>query len=245
MDRCLEKEERARKTLAALRIIYIVGVVFFAVRGCMADSLYETVQSIATLVIFPGVWLVRRLFRFSGGYQLECILYIFVFLSWLMGSAGELYYTVPYFDKMVHCLSGLFVSFLALTLYMMLERRHSRVGENPVTACLFVFFTSMAVAGMFELCEFVLTPITGRDMQHVAETGVTDTMGDMFVCLIGTIFSVIMMILAVQKQKPNFFTDVAQAFVYQNPVKEKKQGPSAILSKDAENSYLSADRNLR
>ncbi len=245
MDRCLQKEERAKKVLAVLRIIYIIGAVFFAVRGYMAHSSYETVQSIATLVIIPGVWLVRRLFRFSGGYQLECILYIFVFLSWLMGSAGELYYTVPYFDKMVHCLSGLFVSFLALTLYMMLERRHSRVGENPATACLFVFFASMAVAGMFELCEFVLTPITGRDMQHVAETGVADTMGDMFVCLIGTIFSVIMMILAAKKQKPNFFTDVAQAFVFQNPLKEKKQGAPADLSKDAENPCPSVARRLK
>ena len=222
MERLLQKEKGAKKALVIIRIIYIAGAVFFAVRGGLAGSLYEVIQSVATLVVIPGAWLVRKMFHWNGGYQLECAIYIFCFLSWLMGSAGELYYTVPYFDKMVHTLSGLFVSMLALALYLMLERGHSREGENPKTPCLIVFFTSMGIAGMFELCEFILTPITGRDMQHVAETGVGDTMGDMFVCMIGTIITVIFMIVAITRRKPNFVTDAPSAFVAQNPRKRKE-----------------------
>ena len=45
----------------------------------------------------------------------------------------------------------------------------------------------MAVAALFEIGEFALAPIVGRDLQRVIGTGVTDTIVDMIVCLVGTV----------------------------------------------------------
>ena len=78
-----------------------------------------------------------------------------------------------------------------------------------------MLFASMAVAGVFELCEYVLAPLVGRDLQHVLDTGVSDTMGDMFVCLCGTLVSVALLLRSF-RGKRSFLTDAADAFALQN-----------------------------
>lgn len=221
MERCIEKDKKFQKVLRVVQILYILAGAIIAVMGVVHRSAYEALLALTTLLLLPGLWLVRKLMGIRGGWQLETYIYIFSLMGWTLGGAGRVYELVPYYDKLVHCLSGVFVSMLALALYRMMERRHSREGENPATACVFVFSASMAVAGLFELCEFALAPIMGRDLQNVAGTGVTDTMGDMLVCLIGTVVTVLLMLRSC-RGKHDPFTDAAEALALQNPPKEKK-----------------------
>lgn len=219
MERRIEIDNNYRKILRVLQVIYVLTGILISIMGIIHHSAYEGIQGIATLILLPGLYLLRRLTHWEGGWQLETYIYIFTYLGWSLGGAAQFYGLIPYFDKMVHCLSGVFVAVLALAFYRMLERGHSREGENPITAYLFVFFASMAVAGMFELCEYTLAPILGRDLQHVLDTGVSDTMGDMFVCLLGTLVIVALMIRS-HHGKHDFLTDAAEVFVAQNPRKE-------------------------
>ena len=104
---------------------------------------------------------------------------------------------------------------LSLALFRMVERARPISEQGKATACLFVLFASMAVAGVFELCEYALAPLVGRDLQHVLDTGVTDTMGDIFVCLCGTLVSVALLLRSFRgKHEP--LSDAANAFALQN-----------------------------
>ncbi len=220
MERRIEIDRKYKKVLPIVQVIYILTGIIISLWGIVHHSAYEGIQGVATLLMIPGLYLVRRLFHWEGGWQLETYIYLFTYLGWSLGGAAQFYGRIPYFDKVVHCLSGVFVAILALSLYRMLERGHSHEGENPVTAYCFVFFASMAVAGMFELCEFVLAPIMHRDLQHVLDSGVGDTMGDMFVCLLGTIVVVALMIRSAHGRHDPL-TDAAEAFIAQNPAQEK------------------------
>ncbi len=218
MERRIEIDRKYQKILPIVQVIYVITGIIISIWGIVHHSAYEGIQGVATLLTIPGLYLVRRLFHWEGGWQLETYIYVFVYLSWTLGGAGFFYDRVPHFDKYVHCLSGVIVSILALATYRMLERGHSREGENPATVCVFVFFASMAVAGLFELCEFTMAPIIGRDLQHVEVSGVTDTMQDMLVCLVGTLAAVGLMLRNCWgKHDP--FTDAAEAFAAQNPRK--------------------------
>ena len=217
MEDCLQTDLQFRKVLVPVRIIYILAGLILAGMGAAEHSWYKILVSLSTILLIPGIWLARRMFRWKGGWQIECYVYLFSFLGWTLGGAGLVYDLVPHFDKLVHCLSGLFVSVLILALYRVLEGH--RKDENRATPCLFVFFGSMAVAGMFELCEFALAPVMGRDLQHVLETGVTDTMMDILVCMIGTIVYILLMLRA-SKGKHDPLTDAAEAFGYQNRLKK-------------------------
>jgi uncharacterized membrane protein YjdF len=140
---------------------------------------------------------------------------VFTFLAYPLGGTAEFYQKIRGFDKVAHTLSGVFVALLALALFLYLERNRPLREHNTPTAVLFVFFCSMAVAGLFELCEWAAAAITGRDLQHVLGTGVNDTMQDMLVCLIGTLlFCVLIPRFYRGKQDP--LTGAAAGFLAKN-----------------------------
>lgn len=221
MERFLAKDQHYKKVLKVIKIIYILTSIGLTVGGFIHHNVFEILTSLSTLLLFPALYLVRRWTGWQGGYQLETYIYLFTYLSWTLGGVAAFYTLLPGYDKLVHCLSGVFVSLLALTFYRLLERRHSREGENPATVCFFVFFASMAVAALFELGEFTMAPLVGRDFQHVLETGVGDTMGDIFVCMLGTLVVVALMVRSCHGRH-DFFTDAAEAFALQNPPREKQ-----------------------
>ena len=104
---------------------------------------------------------------------------------------------------------------LALTGWRLLEPRQRADGKYSGLAYLFVFFASMAVAGLFEVTEFTLAPLLHRDLQHVLETGVGDTMWDIIVCLAGTLLFLLLMVLRSHGKKEPL-TGAAEAFAAQN-----------------------------
>ena len=214
-ERLMKKEERFRTAVRAARVLYVLAGAAVAVCGALRQNSYSLINALCTFLLVPARWAARRLLRWEGGWQIELFVYAFACLGWTLGGAAECYETIPHFDKLVHMLSGVFVSMLALALFRMLERERPIAAQGKATACLFVLFASMAVAGMFELCEYALAPLVGRDLQHVLDTGVSDTMGDLFVCLVGTLASVALLIRSF-RGKHDFLTDAANAFALQN-----------------------------
>ena len=220
METLIARDEKYRKILKVIRIIYGLTGIVLAIRGIVRKSPYESLLPLATLLLIPGLSLARRLFGWKGGWQLETYIYLFSYLGWSLGGAAAFYVLLPGYDKVIHCLSGVFVGILALAFYEMLERRHSKEGANPATGCFFVFFASMAVAGLLELGEYVTSPIIGRDLQNVHGTGVGDTMVDMFVCLLGTLVVNFLMIRNI-RGKHDPFTDAVRVFAAQNTPPEQ------------------------
>ena len=149
MENLIARDEKYRKILNFIRMIYAVTGIVLAIRGIVRKSPYDSLLPLATLLLIPGLSLSRRLFGWKGGWQLETYIYLFSYLGWSLGGAAAFYVLLPGYDKVIHCLSGVFVGILALAFYEMLERRHSKEGANPATGCFFVFFASMAVAGQF------------------------------------------------------------------------------------------------
>ena len=73
----------------------------------------------------------------------------------------------------------------------------------------------MAVAGLWELAEYAINLVTGRDVQHVLDTGVGDTMQDMLVCMIGTI-ATLPLLRPLSRGRQTRFTAPIDAFLERN-----------------------------
>lgn len=217
MERAIERDEKYRPILKIVQIIYLLTGLGLTAWGCIRRDSYVIFVSAGTLALGPGLVLLRRLLHLRGGWQLETAIYLFSYLGWTLGGAAGVYGLLPGFDKAVHCLSGVFVSMLALAAYRLMAGRREK---DTALSCSFVFSASMAVAGLFELCEFTLAPIMQRDLQHVLDTGVMDTMMDMLVCLIGTAVFVLLMIRS-SRGKHDFLTDGPEAFAALNRRTEK------------------------
>ena len=143
--------------------------------------------ALGTLLIPALPELFYRLFRLRRVEQLNFCVLAFSFLGYTLGAVVDLYQRVPGFDKLVHTLSGAFVSMLCLCVCCAARPGKKPEADERLLAMLFVFFGSMAVAGLWEICEYAVHAITGRDVQRVLLTGVDDTMQDMIVCLVGTL----------------------------------------------------------
>ncbi|MBQ1277062.1 MAG: hypothetical protein IIY07_00290, partial [Thermoguttaceae bacterium] len=56
-------------------------------------------------------------------------------------------------------------------------------------AIAFAFLGSMAVAGLWEIGEYIISGIVKMDLQRVLSTGISDSMKDMLICMAGTVIS--------------------------------------------------------
>ena len=80
----------------------------------------------------------------------------------------------------------------------------------------------------WEIVEFVINLVLHNDPQHVLDTGVTDTMMDMIVCLIGSLIFWIPMYRYCRSKKGGLLMDVFESFRQTNLLKHReKQGGSS------------------
>ena len=138
------------------KILYALFSAWLVISGAVRGDMYRLVMGIGTYFLYPLFWAIYKIFRWKPGYQLEFCVYVCTFLAYPLGGTAEFYQKIQGFDKVAHTLSGVFVAMLALTLFLYLERKRPLREHSVPTAVLFVFFASMAVAGLFELCEMCI-----------------------------------------------------------------------------------------
>lgn len=215
MHRSSNREARFRQINRFFYPFYFtVNAACILVYALRADA-YHLGIALGTLLIPLLPELIYRIFRLRRVYQLDFFVLAFSLLGYTLGAVVDLYQRVPFFDKAVHMLSGVFVSMLLLCLFCAVCPSHMPGRGERLLAVLFVFFGSMAVAGLWEICEYTVHALTGRDVQQVLSTGVGDTMQDMIVCLIGTLFY-LPQVLRLCKGETTLLNGVAQAFVEKN-----------------------------
>ena len=114
--RCLDNGDLGE--VRAARVLYVLAGAAVAVCGALRQNSYSLINALCTFLLVPALWAARRLLRWEGGWQIELFVYAFACLGWTLGGAAECYETIPHFDKLVHMLSGVFVSMLALALFL-------------------------------------------------------------------------------------------------------------------------------
>lgn len=192
----------------------LLCAVLAAVYALKRDG-YHLGISLGALAIPIAMALFYRLTGLKVVHQIDFIILAFTLIAYPLGSCLDFYARFPGYDKLMHMLSGAFVSVLCILLYCALKPGH-RIGSDDFwLALLFTFFGSMAVAGLWELAEYGINLVTGRDVQHVLDTGVGDTMQDMLVCMIGTI-ATLPLLRPLSQGRQTRFTAPIDAFLERN-----------------------------
>ena len=211
----LERERKFEKINRYFIPAYLLLGVGAAIVNAFRKDVYHFSIGMGTLLIPLALTLFYKIFHLKRVHQVDFWVVLFSLVGYTCGSVLEFYLMIPNFDKVVHTLSGVLVSMLAYALFRAVKPGHAVEKKDRALAMLFVFFASMAVAGMWEICEYFVNLITGRDVQRVLATGVGDTMQDMIVCMIGTLISLPFVGRACEG-KPNALTSPADAFIELN-----------------------------
>jgi len=137
-------------------------------------------SSIVLTLLFP--YILKKLFKVDISDGVIFVWIIFIFLSHFLGVICELYNEWYYFDKVSHTFSGVLSGTVGV---MVLDRL--KIKKKWFGILFILSFTSMC-AFLWEVFEFTCNALFGGDAQRVVATGVTDTMMDMIVAFVGSLF---------------------------------------------------------
>lgn len=141
--------------------------------------------ALAVIPILLGPYLIKKIFHYEMGEPLKFVYYLFTFCCVILGSVLN-WYNLPQtkgFDKLTHFVSGFLTSMVALLVLKKAGIKNKKMWFIVTYIILF----SVAIGGIWEFFEFFCDAITGGDTQHVLDSGVDDTMGDMLVATLASI----------------------------------------------------------
>ena len=160
------------------------------------QSTSHIILCIVTLLIYNVPIFLGKKIKLEIPTFLQIFALCFIFAHFILGEIFRAYDHVPFFDKTLHVLSGLAFAALGFSLINILNKSDKiHLKFSPGFVVLFAFCFSMAVASVWEVIEFSIDGITGSNMQrwqndavlsNAGKAGLSDTMWDMIVCLIGT-----------------------------------------------------------
>ncbi|MDO5142737.1 MAG: hypothetical protein Q4D31_06930 [Eubacteriales bacterium] len=178
----MERMRRLRNgTLAFYYAFTLCGAVY-RLRG--GAAMYDVLLAVAAFVLPLVPQLLYRLTPLRPVYLLEIVFDGFVLAAVPFASLFGAYDWVPYWDKILHFLSGFLFATLGMAVYFTNKPGHALERADAANAALFTWMFAVLSAVLWEIWEYLVS-FSGADPQQVAATGVGDTMGDMIVCTLG------------------------------------------------------------
>lgn len=137
--------------------------------------------TIIPVLLIPSI--LRKVFKLKIADEIELFYVIFVIFAQLLGSVFMFYQRYPLYDKLLHFSSGILTSTFALVFL----KNNKATGISLLSKIAFVILFSVAIAGLWEMFEFLSDKVLNGDTQHALTTGVDDTMYDIISAFIGSI----------------------------------------------------------
>lgn len=155
-----------------LYLICGVSIVYFGLIGDYGRT-FQAGLIIVVLILFRGLltWTNSELppaLRFS--------VLIFITITMLLANLFKMYGVIPHLDKIEHLLSGVILFFVGQFILIRMAKRKG-LGDLPSNIIIgFAFLFAVAMAGMWEIYEFMVDHLFGLNSQNGS---LSDTMMDM------------------------------------------------------------------
>lgn len=161
------------------------------VRSDYVLMLLECILGIFALLL-PSM--LTKKFRVEIPDKIYYLYVIFLYAAIFLGEVKDFYYTIPYWDTILHTFSGIMIGFIGFSLIDILNNENEKVTLSPFFIAFFAFCFALQVGVIWELYEFTSDGILGTNMQKfklkdgtelAGRTAVEDTMEDLIVDGIG------------------------------------------------------------
>lgn len=200
------------------QIYYIVLFIYLLFLGyafyeCITKqymhSLMMCFVSLALAFSFP---LLFKLMKWKPVYEIYILAILFMFLASVLGSSYRFYDHVLYWDKYVHCFSGVLGAEVAYILFCLLKK--TKKAEKADLPLLYVFMNAVniMIAALWEEFEYAGLIFFNYDGIRHYSTGVHDSMTDILVCIIGGLLTTYFIYRYYQTGKANIFSNINEKF---------------------------------
>lgn len=161
------------------RIFLMVAVIGSLIVG---NFLNVGIALVALFITFiPQI--IERRFGIHYPTEFEIAIMVFIYLSLILGSVGKFYDLFPWWDTMLHTISGILFGLLGFSLVYHLNRSSwEKIRLSRAFIALFAFCFALSLGAIWEIYEYLVDSLFGWNMQR---SGLPDTMSDLILDALG------------------------------------------------------------
>lgn len=164
-----------------VRVLLLVAIVESIYTKKYQNTFIGVISIIMTF--YPSI--LKKKLRVYLPSSLQIIITLFIFAAEFLGEFYEFYYKIPWWDNMLHCISGSVLGIVGFMFVYFLNKTHiKRTKLSPFFIALFAFCFSITIGVFWEFFEFSVDRLLGFNMQKFrmpGEDGLVDTMIDLLV----------------------------------------------------------------
>lgn len=157
-----------------LKLVLIVGAILEILSGNWLIA--AATVGVALAMFFPLI--IGHRYHVQIPPEFELLAVVFVFASLFLGELQGYYAKYPWWDILLHSVSGLVLGIFGfLLVHVMNEHEDLGLHMKPSFTALFAFLFALGMGVIWEILEFAIDQMLGTRMQH----GLSDTMTDLIV----------------------------------------------------------------
>lgn len=180
-------------------------LIFVIIESIFTKNYMNTFVGFLTFVMtfYPSI--LRKRFRVYLPATLQIIITLFIFAAQFLGEIHDFYYRFPWWDNMLHCISGSVLGIIGFMFVYFLNKTHIKKTKlSPFFVALFAFCFALSIGVFWEIFEFTGDRLLGLNMQKFrmpGEDGLIDTMTDLIVDTIGALIVTIIGYIYMKDEK--------------------------------------------
>ena len=134
-----------------VRVLLLVAIVESIYTKKYQNTFIGVISIIMTF--YPSI--LKKKLRVYLPSSLQIIITLFIFAAEFLGEFYEFYYKIPWWDNMLHCISGSVLGIVGFMFVYFLNKTHiKRTKLSPFFIALFAFCFSITIGVFWEFFEF-------------------------------------------------------------------------------------------
>ena len=169
--------QRLKRLYAAIFILTVVICIanviylFFQPDVTLQNILFRGLQYVLMLALLTAPILLRKRFLLNIPLVLVVAIAVFAFTALILGDGLDFYGRYPWWDSLLHFMSGMVLSFIALwVVYTVMPDSYLIVFRNKYFLALYLLMFTLASGALWEICEYTYDDIFHTNTQQFMQT---------------------------------------------------------------------------
>ena len=199
--------------------VFITGISWLPLVGITADSSELTLSLLQCLLGVAALHLpalLTKLTRIQMPDTLCAIFYLFILCGTVLGEMFSLYYTIPFWDDLLHFCSGVMAGMLGGILIVNLsQKKNCKNIITPMLVAVVALCFALCISVFWEIYEFAGDSLLGLNMQKcllqdgsglIGQAALVDTMKDLIVDSVGALTAAVSAYLSIKQKRGWLYT---------------------------------------
>lgn len=216
------KKDRKRKIITFLVLSSLIVATVFLIIQIILDKKYDSNHVLALTQCIFGIFafflpnIISKKLKLEIPPTIYLAYIIFLYCSIILGEVRGFYYTVVYWDDLLHFFSGMMLGCIGFSIVELLNKNVKNLNLSPIFITIFSICFAVTIGVIWEIYEFCFDGLLSLNMQKfalndgtnlVGRIALYDTMKDLIIDLCGASLMSLMGYLSIIKNK-NWLNDI-------------------------------------